>query len=441
MKRPSILLAFVVLALALALLAAGYLVGRHQAPAMASAGAPAQPQRKVLYWYDTMVPDQHFDHPGLSPMGMQMVPRYADEESAGGVRIDPATVQNLGLRTATVERRSLAGTIDVPGTVGWDLRRASIVSARVDAIVQKLYVKAPYTRVAAGEPLVALLAPQWSSAVAEYQALEHAQSADGRALRAAARARLQAMGLSAADLRSAGRGSGATITLHAPQAGVVATLEVGEGQRVGAGQTLMAVNGLASVWIEAALPQGLAGIVRNGTPVSVTADAVPGRTFRGSVESLLPDVDNATRTQRARIVVDNADGALSPGMFANVRLQPAAASARPVVPDDALIVAGADSNRVILAEGDGRFRAVAVRTGRSAGGYTEIVEGLHGGEQVVVSGQFLIDSEASLSGALDRLDSSRAAAGPPGGAMHDAHGMPAGSSSTAMPGMPMEKHP
>jgi Cu(I)/Ag(I) efflux system membrane fusion protein len=316
--------------------------------------------------------------------------------------------------------------VDVPGTVDWDLRRASIVSARVDAIVQKLYVKAPYTRVAEGEPLAELLAPQWSSAIAEYRSLRHAQSADGRALRAAARARLQAMGLSAADLRSAGRAQGATITLHAPRDGVVATLEVREGQRVGAGQALMAVNGLDSVWVEAALPQGLAGAVHGGTPVSLTTDAAPGRTFRGTVESLLPDLDNATRTQRARIVVDNPDRALSPGMFATVHLQSAAAASRPVVPDDALIIAGADSSRVILAEGDGRFRAVAVRTGRSAGGYTEIVQGLHGGEQVVVSGQFLIDSEASLSGALERLGGANA---------------PAPAASAAMPGMHMEKHP
>ncbi|UGB39540.1 efflux RND transporter periplasmic adaptor subunit [Frateuria soli] len=439
MKRPLILLALV--ALALALLAAGYLVGRRQVPAApAGTDVAIKPQRKVLYWYDPMVPGQHFDHPGLSPMGMQTVPRYADGESAGSVRIDPATVQNLGIRTATVERRSLTATIDVPATVGWDLRQASTVSARVDAIVRQLYVRAPYTRVAEGEPLAELLAPQWSSAIAEYRALQHAQSADGRALRAAARARLDAMGLSAADLRSASGGPGATITLHAPQAGVVASLEVREGQRVGAGQTLMTVNGLSTVWIEAALPQGLAGTVRNGTLASVTTDAAPGRTFHGSVESLLPEVDAATRTQRVRIVVDNADGALSPGMFASVRLQPAAAKSWPVVPDDALIVAGADSSRVILAEGEGRFRAVAVRTGRSAGGYTEILKGLRGGERVVVSGQFLIDSEASLSGALDRLGGADRAPVPPAH-LHDAHGKPAASSSAAMPGAHTGKHP
>jgi Cu(I)/Ag(I) efflux system membrane fusion protein len=144
------------------------------------------------------------------------------------------------------------------------------------------------------------------------------------------------------------------------------------------------------------------------------------------VETLLPDVDAMTRTQRARIVLANADGALSPGMFATVQLNPTPDAAVPVVPDDALIATGTHT-RVILAEGDGHFRAVSVRTGRAAGGYTEILDGLSGGEKVVVSGQFLIDSEASLSGALERLN--------------DASATPAPATSAPMPGMPMGDKP
>ncbi|EIL90340.1 Cobalt/zinc/cadmium efflux RND transporter,membrane fusion protein, CzcB family [Rhodanobacter fulvus Jip2] len=425
MKRPLVIFAAVIAAVAL--LVAGYLGGRHQAttapaPAHSSVTAPGT-AGKVLYWYDPMVPQQHFDKPGLSPMGMQMVPKYADEGAAKDVvRIDPATVQNLGVRTAPVERRVLASAIRVPGTITWDLRQAITISARTDAVVSKLDVRAPYTVVKAGEPLADLLAPQWSSALAEYGALQQAQSADAKDLRAASRERLQVLGLTPADIRAARRGSGAAITLHAPQAGVVTTLDVREGQRVTAGQTLMTVNGLSTVWIEAALPQGAAGTVCSGTPVVVTVDALPGRLFHGTVETLLPDVDAMTRTQRARIVLDNPDGALSPGMFASVQLNPTPDEAVPVVPDDALIATGTHT-RVILAEGDGHFRAVSVRTGRAAGGYTEVLDGLHGGEKVVVSGQFLIDSEASLSGALQRLN--------------DTTAKPASAASAPMPGMPM----
>lgn len=431
MKRALVMLTVALLAVVLLLI--GYLGGRHQAPSASSpagtsASAPEAGARKVLYWYDTMAPQQHFDKPGLSPMGMQMVPRYADERPADEeatkdvVRIDPTTVQNLGVRTAPVERRVLASAIRVPGTITWDLREATTISARVDAVVSKLDVRAPYTVVKAGEPLAELLAPRWSSALAEYDALQHVQSADAKDLRAASRERLRVLGLTAADIRGARHGAGAAITLHAPQAGVVTTLDVREGQRVTAGQTLMTVNGLSTVWIEAALPQAAAGMVRSGTPVVVTIDALPGRLFHGSVETLLPDVDALTRTQRARIVLDNTDGALSPGMFATVQLNPTPDAAVPVVPDDALIATGTHT-RVILAEGDGHFRAVSVRIGRAAGGYTEILDGLAGGENVVVSGQFLIDSEANLSGALERLNDTSTQRAP--------------ATSASMPGMPM----
>ena len=359
----------------------GYLIARQSTPTAPSSTAATSPSsgKKVLYWYDTMVPQQHFDKPGLSPMGMQMVPKYADDGGPKDViQIDPTTVQNLGVRTALVERRVLASAIRVPGTITWDYRKASTVSARVDAVISKPDVRAPYTVVAAGAPLAQLLAPQWNSALAEYRALEQARSADARELRSAARQRLQVLGLTAADIQSSRHGADAAITLHAPQAGVVTTLDVREGQRVTAGQTLMTLNGLSTVWVEAALPQAVAGTVRSGTPVGVTVDALPGRSFHGTVETLLSDVDAVTRTQRARIVLDNPDGALSPGMFATVQLNPTPDVAVPVVPDDALIATGTHT-RVILAEGDGHFRAVSVRIGRAAGGYTEILDGLAGG--------------------------------------------------------------
>lgn len=437
MKRATFI--FMAVPAAAVLVALGYFAGHRpgSTPAQigpASSGSAADGSgKKVLYWYDTMVPQQHFDHPGLSPMGMQMVPKYAvvnAPDDKGMVSINPATVQNLGVRTATVERRVLAAAVQVPGTITWNLRQATTISARVDGVIIKLDVRAPYTTVAAGAPLAELLAPQWSSALAEYRALQHAQSADAQALRAAARERLRVLGLSDAEVRSAGRGADASITLHAPQAGVVTTLDVREGQRVNAGQTLMTLNGLSSVWVEAALPQAVAGAMRAGTPVTVTVNGLAGQTFHGTVEMLLPDIDNATRTQRARIVIGNPEGVLTPGMFATVQLNPSQGKPVPVVPDDALIATGTNT-RVILADGDGHFRAVAVHAGPAAGGYTEVLRGLKGGEKVVVSGQFLIDSEASLSGALERLNSE------PG----TSTSTPAPAASAPMPDMPMGGKP
>jgi Cu(I)/Ag(I) efflux system membrane fusion protein len=274
--------------------------------------------------------------------------------------------------------------------------------------------------------LATIWAPAWNSALAEYAALQQAQSPDAKALRAAARQRLDVLGLTGADIRGAQRGLNGGITVHAPVSGLVTTLDVRDGQRVGAGQTLMTVNGLSTVWVEAALPQSAGGMVPHGTPAIVTVDALPGREFHGTVEALLPDIDATTRTQRARIVLENTDGALSPGMFASVRLAPSQGQAVPAVPSDALITAGPQA-RLIVVEGNGRFRPVSVRTGRTSGGYTEILAGLRTGEKVVVSGQFLLDSEASLSGALDRL------AAPPS--------QPAATSSASMPAMPMGGRP
>ena len=384
----------------------GYWLGSHRSAQPTTNAAAATNAKRAMYWYDPMVPATHFDKPGKSPfMDMQLVPRYADgdatTETVGSVHIDASTVQNLGMRTATVEIGALARGLRVPGMIGWDLRQATAVSARVDGVIDKLYVRAPFERVKAGQPLASLIAPQWNTAAQEYLALRDSTSADARALRSAAQERLRSLGMDEGQIRSVGR-STSRILLRAPTDGVVSALDVREGQRVSAGMPIMTINGLHSVWLEAAIPQGQSGGIVAGTPVEATVSARPGEIFRGRVEALLPDIDPTTRTQRARIVLDNPQETLAPGMFAELQLQSASSRSYPLVPDEAVIATG-DATRVIVADANGHFRPVAVRTGLSSGGKTEILAGLKGGERVVVSGQFLIDSEASLSGALERL--------------------------------------
>ncbi|RDZ28551.1 efflux RND transporter periplasmic adaptor subunit [Lysobacter silvisoli] len=396
-------------ATAVALLAVGLGTGywwaqRRAGHGMSTTAAPmaSQAERKALYWYDPMVPDQHFDQPGKSPfMDMQLVPKYADEVAGGGVRIDAGLQQNVGIRTAHVEVSHLTSTVRVPGTLTWDLRQESVVSARVEGLVSRVQVKAPYTQVTRGQPLASLLAPSWSSALAEAQALRQAQSASARELQTAAQQRLRVLGVPSGMARDG------SVTLSAPSHGVVTEVLAREGQAVMPGTPLFRVNGTDTLWLEAAIPQASAMSLHPGTPVEATVTAVPGQTFPGEVEALLPQVDIASRTQRARIVLRNPDGVLAPGMFAEVTLQPQAGAAVALVPTEALIATGADS-RVIVQNADGSFRPVRVRTGRSGGGRTEVLAGLQGGERVVVSGQFLIDSEASLSGALERLSAPEA---------------------------------
>lgn len=373
--------------------------GSATSPSLAGeAGASAATEREVLYWYDPMVPDRHFDQPGKSPfMDMQLVPKYADEVSEGGISIAPGTRQNLGIRTVEVERGRLAGTISVPGTIGWDLRREHVISARVDAVVDRLFVKAPYEPVRAGQSLASILAPAWSTALAEARALEQASSTTAQALQSAARERLRVLGVPPGATMRDGR-----IVLTAPVNGVVREIGVREGQAAPTGTLLFRINGTETVWLEAAIPQAALGDIAPGTPVQARVSTVPGRVFEGRVETLLPQIETTSRTQQARVVLDNPDGVLAPGMFAQITLQPADRAERPLVPSDAVIGGGSQA-RVIVMEGDGRFRPLVVQTGRSGGGFTEILSGLEGGERVVASGQFLIDSEANLSGALERL--------------------------------------
>lgn len=393
---------------ALMVLAAGIVLGIWWAGSSSSSTADGQAasasgEREVLYWYDPMEPGQHFDKPGKSPfMDMQLVPKYADETTGSGISITPGTRANLGIRTVEAERGSLSGTISVPGTIGWDLRQEHVVSARVDSVVDRLFVKAPYEPVRAGQPLAGIIAPTWTTALAEVQALRQADSAAALALQPAARERLRALGLPSHAQVSNGR-----IVLTAPVNGIVSEIAVREGAAASAGTLLFRVNGTDTVWLEAAIPQaGLSGVTP-GTPVEAHVSAIPGRVFEGRVESLLPQIDAGSRTQRARIVLENPEGLLVPGMFAQVTFGPVESTEHVLVPSDAVIGAGAQA-RVVVVETDGQFRPVAVQTGRSGDGKTQILSGLQEGQRVVASGQFLIDSEASLSGALERLDATPA---------------------------------
>jgi len=394
----------VVIVSALALVAigvgGGYWWAQRHVDTQTDTPQPAASQDpKALYWYDPMVPDQHFDKPGKSPfMDMQLVPKYADAAGAAGVRIDPGVQQNVGIRTALVEVGHLTTRVQAPATLTWDLRQESVVSARVDGIVSRLHVKAPFEPVRRGQALATVLAPAWGSAIAETQALRQASSTSAKGLQSAANQRLRMLGLSGTHV---GRDGG--VALLSPSDGVVSEVLVREGQAVMAGTPLFRVNGMATLWLEAAIPQGGLGGIGPGTKVEATVSAVPGRTFEGQVETLLPQIDPVSRTQRARIVLQNGERLLVPGMFAELAFQSEAGNDVPLVPTEAIVATGSDT-RIIVARSEGGFEPVRVRMGHSSGGRTEILEGLKGGERVVVSGQFLIDSESSLSGALERLN-------------------------------------
>jgi len=373
------------------------------------ASSTAASTEKPLYWYDPMAPDKHFDAPGKSPfMDMQLVPKYANSASAPGtVAIDPRLAQSLGVRTATAERGTLQTKVRATGAVAFDERAVSLVQSRVAGIVEQLHVRAPLTQVYAGQPLLTVLAPDWTAAQEEYLALRHSQTAGLESLRNAARQRLLLLGMGDGQIRAIERSGQAQtrITLTAPRAGVVGELNVRDGATIAPGMPLMRINGLDDIWINAAIPEAQSGRVTAGAAVEARVPAFPGEIFEGTIEALLPDVDAATRTLTARIVLNNPQHKLVPGMYASLDITPTAAGAESVlVPSEAVIATGL-RNVVIVDAGQGHFRAREVRLGDEANGKTAVLDGIRAGDEVVLSGQFLIDSEASLSGTLARLES------------------------------------
>jgi Cu(I)/Ag(I) efflux system membrane fusion protein len=371
---------------------------------------------RIQNYHDPMVPGKNFDAPAKSPfMDMMLVPRYAGggqgAADEGTVSVSPRVQQNLGLRTAEVVAGSLAMEVTAVGDVAWNERLQEVVAARAMGFVEKLHVRATFDRVAAGAPLLDLYVPDWVAAQEDYLAAARMAGPGADALREAARARMRQVGMDEALIaqvvqqqRVQGR-----VTLTAPVGGVVTELMAREGATVMPGMPLLRLQGTATVWAEGQVPESQAAQLKPGAAVVATSPAAPGQRFTGRVQALLPEVDAATRTLKARLELANPSARLVPGMFVQLRFAEPPRAKSLLVPMDAVIHTGRRSV-VMLAEPEGRFRPVEVKTGLEAQGQTEILDGLSAGQRVVLAGQFLVDSEASLRGVEARLNQAPGAA-------------------------------
>ncbi len=390
---------------ALLLVGVGVGAGIVVAPRLDGAGgetAEGGGEREILYWYDPMVPNERYPGPGKSSMNMETIPKYADEggtTATPGVRIDPALAQNLGVRYATARRGDLEGDLSATAVVDYNERDIAVVQSRADGFVQRVYNRAPGDVIAAGAPLVDLLIPTWGGAQTEYLAVRRTGNTP---LIQAARQRLVLMGMSESLIASVERSGRArnTITISTPTGGVIKTLGVRAGMSVTQGMTLAEINGLATVWVNAAIPEALGSRLRVGQSVEVALTAFPGERFTGRLTALLPELVGDSRTVTGRIEMANRGGRLRPGMFGRITFGGGSTTAL-LVPTEAVIRTG-ERDIVMLARPEGRYQPAEVRVGREAGGQTEILAGLREGERIVASGQFLIDSEASLSGVTAR---------------------------------------
>jgi Cu(I)/Ag(I) efflux system membrane fusion protein len=376
----------------------------HKAPPAAGATTQEVPS----YWYDPMHPSQHFDKPGKSPfMDMQLVPKYANRAMSGGrgapanIEIDPRVVQTLGIRLASVEQGSFARVVDTVGRVTVDEHRIEVIQVREPGWVERLDVRAVGDAVRRGQLLAGVYSPDLLATQQEFLIARTSRDPD---LIEAARRRLGLFGLSDAQIARIDktRQVERRIDYYAPFNGYVMELGARQGAAVAPGATLFQLANLNSVWMIAEVPEAQAAWIKVGNPTVAQVPALPGERFEGKVDYLYPELTQATRTLKVRVVINNPSQHLRPGMFATTHLEGPTQESVLTVPTEAVIKTGTRSV-VVVADDANHFRPAVVRVGAEHGGRSEILEGLTPGQTVVASGQFLIDSEANLRSAFDAL--------------------------------------
>ena len=364
----------------------------------------AAPSKEILYWVAPMDANFRRDKPGKSPMGMDLVPVYAsgsktDDETT--VYINPSVEQNLGVRTQAAQIRSLFRRVEATGFVGFDESRVSQISMRTEGWLEHLLVETEGERVEKGQLLFEFYSPQLVNAQKEYiQARRHNENR----LMTAAAAKLLALGMVKRDierLSKSGKVSD-TIQVLAPRAGIVINLKAREGMFIKPATEVMSLVDLSSVWLQAEVFESQADWVAQGQPAEARLNYMPGEVFSGRVDYVYPVLDPVTRTLQVRLRFRNPDGRLKPNMYARVTIYGKTRPSVLSIPLEALI-RGPETDRVVVALGDGRYQVREVVRGIESGNWVEIIAGLETGDEVVTSAQFLIDSEASLHGSVLRL--------------------------------------
>lgn len=364
-------------------------------------------EKKPLYWVAPMDPDFKKDKPGLSPMGMDLIPVYENRDSdsdagPGTIKISPEVVNNLGVRTAVAKLRFLHTQIRTVGYVTYNEDELIHIHPRVEGWIEKLYVKASGEPVIKAQPLYEIYSPALVNAQQEYVL---ALDRKNQRLIQAAEQRLQALHLpiQAIENLKKTRQVKQTVTYFASQSGVVDNLNIRKGFFVKPGVTIMTIGKLDQVWVEAEIFESQVSIVKAGLPVTMSLDYLPGRDWQGKVDYVYPTLDPKTRTVKVRLRFDNKDKLLKPNMFAQVIIDAKETKKSLLIPKEAVIRTG-HSDRVVLALGEGRYKSVEVKVGRYDETSAEILAGLEAGESVVSSAQFLLDSESGKSSDFKRMN-------------------------------------
>ena len=376
---------------------------------IAPAKTEPQPQeRKLLYYRNPMNPAVTSPVPRKDEMGMDYVPVYAEagDDDTGAIQLSATMVNNLGVRTVAARTGQLDTGIQTVGTVAYDERGRIEVRVRAEGYVERLSVRAEGESVSRGQALFSVFSPKLAAAQREYL---HALSLGDPALTDASAGRLRALGLDTATIDRLNKTGEAAdrVTYYAPEDGVVTMLGVREGALAEPGMSAITLVPISRLWVVAEVPEADAARVNEGAAATLSFPALPGQRVDARVLEVLPQLNEATRTLQARLELDNAGRRLAAGMLADVTIEGSAGSETLIVPTEALIRTGR-AQRVIIALGNGRFVARDVESGRESGEEIEILGGLVPGEQVVVSGQFMIDSESQVRSSLRRYDKPQA---------------------------------
>ncbi|MDA8122845.1 MAG: efflux RND transporter periplasmic adaptor subunit [Deltaproteobacteria bacterium] len=391
------------------------------APATAAAGPAGEPkkERKILFYRNPMNPTVTSPVPAKDEMGMDYAPVYDDEGGGEGtIRVDPNTVQSMGVRTTTVKIGELKKTIRTVGRVVYDESRITTVNSKVNGWIEKLHVSTTGEEVKKGAPLIDIYSPDLVSAQQEYLiARRHfGQVKDSpftdvvngaRDLQQSARKRLDYWDIDRAQVEKLEETGEVrkTLTLYSPFHGVVVSKAVFDGAKVMSGMELFRIADLSRVWVQADVYEYELPWVKQGTAATVTLDYIPGRKFHGTVSFVYPYLEGKTRTATARVELANPGALLKPDMYAHVELLPQVKGKTVLVPSEAIIRSGI-RNVVFVDKGEGRFQPREVTLGfEGEEGAVQVLSGLAGNEKVVVSGQFLLDSESSLKEALKKFQS------------------------------------
>lgn len=373
-------------------------------------------KRKILYWQAPMVPTEIYDKPGKSKMGMDLVPVYEDQVSSGSkVQIDPVTVQNMGVRTAPVERINFSRSLRAVGKVDYNEETLYAVSARISGWIEKLSVNYTGQEVRKGQTLLEIYSPDLVTTQQEYLlALKNEKMVKdskfagirngAQSLVKASRQRLAYWDIPESDIKRL-ESSGQvrkTLRLVSPASGVVIHKNALDGMYIKEGMDLYRIADLSTVWVNVSIYDNEASWIKEGQPAELELAYAPGKRLLGKVSYIYPYLSEKTRDLKVRIEFPNPDMQLKPGMYGNVRIKAPAIENALVVPSEAVIRSG-ERNLVFLAEGDGRFAPREVQIGEENEGRIRIVSGLLGNETVVISAQFMLDSESRLQEAIQKM--------------------------------------